>query len=264
VPGDAARRLQAATVIIVGLGGVGRTVARLLAMAGVGRLVLLDPNSVRSSDVSLGCNAVHVGRPIVNALAAELAAHRAELVPMIGSVDEVPDWDRVVADASLIILANDDMSLAGYDRVNQACLEHETPWVSARIDRSRGIIGPFVVPKQTACFTCFELRSRVNAEFPQDHEALHRHWKGCGESPDTWPMIAPFVEMVGACVALDAQRVLGAKALSAFLGRILHWDLHGFESRFHELLKLPRCPACSRARERPLEKIWDLRPAARG
>ena len=244
-PGDAAARLRAATVLIAGLGGVGRAVARLLATGGIGRLLLLDP------------------RPVAQAVASELAATGAETVPIIAGLDGLDCLDRILGDASLVILAGDTMSLAGYDRINQACLQHGTPWTSARIDRTRGIVGPFVVPRQTACFTCYELRSRANAEFPRDHEALHRHWKQAAAPSAPWPGLAAFAEMLGACVALDAQRMLGLGSLSAFLGRVLHWDAHGCEQRFHPLLKLPRCPACSRTRERPLERIWDIRPSVR-
>jgi hypothetical protein len=29
-----------------------------------------------------------------------------------------------------------------------------------------------------------------------------------------------------------------------------------FETAFHPVLKIPRCPACSQTRRRPQERIW--------
>ena len=48
------RRLRAASAIVVGVGGLGTEVARLLAQAGVGSLVLCDPDKVEMSNLSRG------------------------------------------------------------------------------------------------------------------------------------------------------------------------------------------------------------------
>lgn len=259
---EAVRRLESASVVIVNLGGVGLTVTRALAASGVGKITAIDPHPVRASDAALGYRAEDVGKSRVNAVARDIAAGKCrKFVPRASSVQELSNWDEVVSEADLVVLCSDAMSLAPYDITNEACIRHKTRWVSARIDRSRGIIGPFVVPEQTPCFLCFELRSRANSEHPGDHEAIYRHWKNIDGISDDWPIIPPFAGVVGNYLALDIQRVLAGNQLSMFLGRMFHVDFQTFESRFHDILKLPRCPACSRERGRPLTRIWDIRPA---
>ena len=54
VPGWNPLRLAEASVIIVGVGGLGTEVARQLAQAGVGRLVLCDPDKVEMSNLDRG------------------------------------------------------------------------------------------------------------------------------------------------------------------------------------------------------------------
>ena len=261
---QALNRLQASTVVVANLGGVGANVVRSLVAAGVGKIVAIDPERVQSSDETFGYQAEDVGKPRVEVLASYVNSTRKckEFVPVAAGIADLSNWAELVSQADLVVLASDNMSLAGYEKTNEACIRHKTNWVSARIDRSRAIIGPFVVPEQTACFTCFELRNRANSEHPEDHEAIYRHWKETSLTPDDWPTVTPYAEIVGGYLTLDIQRVLGGGHLSMFSGRLLHIDLHTFESRFHELLKLPRCPACSRARNRPLTRIWDIRPAA--
>lgn len=52
IPGWDQERLRAATAIVVGVGALGNEVAKNLALAGVGRLVLCDPDLVATSNLS--------------------------------------------------------------------------------------------------------------------------------------------------------------------------------------------------------------------
>jgi len=52
IPGWDQRRLAAATVVLIGVGALGNEVAKNLALAGTGRLVLCDPDTVSVSNLS--------------------------------------------------------------------------------------------------------------------------------------------------------------------------------------------------------------------
>ncbi len=252
--------LWSSTVVISNLGGIGTSVARALASSGIGNLVLVDPARVTESDHLFGYPARNIGAFRAATIAAQLAEeYLVNVTPISESIDDISNWNEIVGKAHIVALCSDNMSLAGYEKTNEACVRAETRWISARIDRARAIIGPFVVPQQTACFACFELRQRANSEHPDDHSAMYKHWKQVAACPSNWPFIGPFGSIVGNYLALDILRVLGGKHLSAAHGRLLYLDLHGFETQFHEILKIPRCPVCSRLREQPLVKIWDIR-----
>jgi adenylyltransferase/sulfurtransferase len=257
---EAVASLAESTVVVAGLGGVGTAVARTLAASGVGQLVLVDPQVVAPSDAD-GDIGRDIGRATTEALTDWLRQQgKTQVSAVPATVDSAATWDEIVSEADVIALCSDNMSLAGYSRTNDACIRLGTRWVSARIDRHWAIIGPFVIPEQSPCFTCFELRSRANADYPADHEALYRHWRNVNDCPSAWPSLAAFAEITGNFLAVDMLRVLGGKHLSAAAGRVIHLDLHTLESRTHELLKLPRCPACSRTRQHPLTRIWDVVP----
>jgi molybdopterin-synthase adenylyltransferase len=68
--------LTGASVAVVGVGAVGSEVARLLAQAGVGRLLLCDPDRVQESNLSRGSlfDPQHVGRPKAEVAAEALRA----------------------------------------------------------------------------------------------------------------------------------------------------------------------------------------------
>ena len=52
IPGWDQERLAASTVIVVGVGALGNETAKNLALAGVGRLILCDPDTVSASNLS--------------------------------------------------------------------------------------------------------------------------------------------------------------------------------------------------------------------
>src|SRR5262249_45641957 len=151
--------------------------------------------------------------------------HSINIEALPTSIDETPNWDDVVAKADIVVVCSDNMSMAGYDRTNETCIKHGVRWTSARIDRQRAVIGPFVIPEQTACFSCFDARSRATADRPDDHEALYCHWKGVHGCPQEWPFLASFAGIVGNFLALDLLRVLAGQHLSSTAGRVVHIEL---------------------------------------
>lgn len=94
IPGWDQARLTAATVVIAGVGALGNEVAKNLALAGVGRLVLCDPDIIQESNLSrtvlFGSQDAQSGgsegTPKVDAAAASLR----RLVPGI-AVDARPE-----------------------------------------------------------------------------------------------------------------------------------------------------------------------------
>ncbi|MFI9151302.1 HesA/MoeB/ThiF family protein [Streptomyces sp. NPDC053367] len=75
VPGWEQRRLSGATVVLAGAGALGNAVAQSLALAGVGRLVVADPDTVEVGNLSRTplFRAADVGRPKARVLAEALA-----------------------------------------------------------------------------------------------------------------------------------------------------------------------------------------------
>ena len=71
----AMQRLQSSHVAVVGLGGVGSWCAEALARSGVGRLTLLDEDTVSVSTLNRQCVALHstLGRPKAAVLAQRIA-----------------------------------------------------------------------------------------------------------------------------------------------------------------------------------------------
>lgn len=103
------RRLAAARVAIVGLGGTGSQVAVQLAHLGVGALVLVDPDRVEATNLSrlVGATRADVGRAKVEVLAAAAGAINPTVTvqPILASVLDIDPV--LLAPADVVVCATD-------------------------------------------------------------------------------------------------------------------------------------------------------------
>ena len=106
----ATAKLQAATVAVCGLGGLGSNIAIALARAGVGRLHLVDFDRVEPSNLNRQqYAAAQVGLPKAEALRANIAAANP-------FCDVVAETVRVTESNLAALLAEDDIVCEAFDR----------------------------------------------------------------------------------------------------------------------------------------------------
>ncbi|GAA2372909.1 hypothetical protein GCM10010404_30190 [Nonomuraea africana] len=220
--------LSAALVVVVGVGALGTEVARLLAQAGVGALVLCDPDEVSESNLNRGAlfTDAHVGRPKVEAAAAALRAiapgtvvegRRAEHARGVG-LAELRDADLVIS--CLDSIADRVQLAARCGLVGAAMLDGGThPWGGEVRWYPRG--GP--------CYGCG--CSAAERALPSSSMA-------CG-IPDEMGASAPISAMVASWLVTHAVRVLFGLPVVEGLVRL---DPVAGESRRVALAADPSCP----------------------
>ena len=109
---QAFRRLQAAHVCVIGLGGVGSWCAEALARTAVGRLTLIDGDTVAASNINRQLPALQstIGRPKAEVLAERFAQINpaAVITPVVTFISAEDPESGIPLDA-LIVEAIDDM-----------------------------------------------------------------------------------------------------------------------------------------------------------
>ena len=106
---EAVRKLQAATVAVCGLGGLGSNIAISLARAGVGKLILVDFDRVDVTNLHRQqYKACQVGLPKPEALLANLK----EIVPY---TEFETHFEKVTAENVATLLANADVVCEAFD-----------------------------------------------------------------------------------------------------------------------------------------------------
>ncbi len=133
--------------------------------------------------------------------------------------------------ARCVLAAFDTPQPALLDRVNQASLDEGWPWIPAVIESGAAVIGPAVMPRQTACYRCYELRREANSP--------HQHG-----SADDGAAPGPLAACAGAFLALEAVRLVSRLAAPQSMGRAIVLDFFAPAIASHRVLRLPNCPAC--------------------
>lgn len=147
-------------------------------------------------------------------------------------------------DARCAVLALDHLRPAISYAANEAAMMRGLPVLHVVLDGSEVVVGPFVVPGETACYMCHDVGEEGTRQFRHDFVAYK---DALDREPRTGP-ISPLASKLAAAWAVLAVRSALTSDRSYLHGRLLRIDLERVEVVSHRVMQLPRCPACSRAR----------------
>jgi molybdopterin/thiamine biosynthesis adenylyltransferase len=223
---EAQERLRRSTALVVGVGGLGSPVAMYLAAAGVGRLVLVDPEVVELSN--LNRQVLHwttdLGRAKVESAAEKLRKlnPHVEVVAVRRRIESLEDAVQLVREADVVVDCLDNWRTRFL--INEACVRLGKPLVHAAV---RGLYGQLMVvkPGEGPCLRCL-----VPEEPPQEERI---------------PVAGPTPGVLGALEAMEAVKLLTGYG-EPLVGKLLVYDgLHGSVDVI-AVRKRENCPVCSR------------------
>jgi molybdopterin/thiamine biosynthesis adenylyltransferase len=223
---EAQERLRRSTALVVGVGGLGSPVAMYLAAAGVGRLVLVDPEVVELSN--LNRQVLHwttdLGRAKVESAAEKLRRlnPHVEVVAVRRRIESLEDAVQLVREVDVVVDCLDNWRTRFL--INEACVRLGKPLVHAAV---RGLYGQLMVvkPGEGPCLRCL-----VPEEPPQEERI---------------PVAGPTPGALGALEAMEAVKLLTGYG-EPLVGKLLVYDgLHGSVDVI-AVRKRENCPVCSR------------------
>jgi molybdopterin/thiamine biosynthesis adenylyltransferase len=229
IGGSGQARLKAASVAVIGAGGIGSPAIAYLAAAGVGRLVLIDDDRVDQSNLARQTiyATVDVGVRKVDAAATAVA----RINPGVTVDARV---ERIGADNAGALLAGVDVVLDGCDNfdtrlaVARAALDARVPLVSSAVVQFEGQLGVFRGWEAgKPCYQCFV------------GEAPGRDAASCAEDG----VLGPVAGVMGSLAALEVIRAVVPFG-EDMAGRLLLVDALAMRFRTLTLPKDPGCRAC--------------------
>ena len=224
VGGPGQQRLKGARVLIVGAGGLGAPASLYLAAAGVGTLVIADPDRVDRSNLQRQVlyTEDQIGRPKVDAAAAQLLSlnPHVRIEPMQVSVSAA-NAREIVKSVDLVLDGTDDF--ATRFAVSAACVAEGKTLVTGAIGRWTGQVGVFA---GKPCYRC------LVPEIPPDAETC----QAVG-------VVGALAGVIGSMMALEAIKLITG-AGDPLLGRLLIYDGLSGQTRTVKVGADPECPDC--------------------
>ncbi|MBK1986792.1 ThiF family adenylyltransferase [Sphaerospermopsis aphanizomenoides BCCUSP55] len=145
------------TVGLIGSGGIGSTVALLLATAGVGTLIVSDNDDLEESNLTrtILFDESDIGTSKVVAAKTKLQArnHQTTVIPIQKMCNGVNFVKENFANCDVLVLSADHPSDI-HNWVNTAAIELQMPYISVGYIEIFGSIGPFIIPGVTGCYNC--------------------------------------------------------------------------------------------------------------
>lgn len=257
------RALRQATVSIVNCTPVAAPLIAALAHFGVGQIRLVGDSPVSSLDVQQSRFFLpdDIGRPKAELLADRLPLSkegvRFRATPIV-PVTKL-DWQRSLEGVTMAVALVDGPILfhPWLEAFNAAAIDAGTRWTSVALLDYREIhIGPTILPNVTACYKCFEKRFKSHVAFLEAYDVFERFIQETQAVPKDLGALPPIAEIAANMVALEVVRTLSPEQSPLTSGRLMTFGVTTFETAFHPVLKLPRCPACSPTRSTPAMRIW--------
>jgi molybdopterin/thiamine biosynthesis adenylyltransferase len=225
VGGPGQQALKRASVLVVGAGGVGGPAALYLAAAGVGRIALIDADTVGLSNLQrqIQFTTADIGAAKVEAAAKGLGALNSHVEVQAINAPLTPDNGRtLVARHDVVLDGTDDFDVRQW--VNAACVAEGRPLVSGAIGRWSGQVGVFL---GRPCYRC------LVSETPPEAETCSRVG-----------VVGALAGVIGSMAALETIKLItGAGA--PLTGRLLLYDGLAASSRTVRVTADPDCPVCA-------------------
>ena len=227
IGGAGQQKLKDAGVLVVGAGGLGAPATLYLAAAGVGRLGLIDPDTVALSNLQ---------RQVIYAtgdIGREKVIASAERLCALNDMTEVDPLNfALTADNARELIRSYDLVLDGTDDfatrliVSDACVAEDRTLVSGAIGRWTGQVGVFA---GRPCYRC------LVPEIPPDAQTC-----------SAVGVVGALAGVIGSMMALEAIKLI-AEAGEPLAGRLLIYDGLAGESRTVRVTADASCPVCGGA-----------------
>jgi molybdopterin/thiamine biosynthesis adenylyltransferase len=221
------QRLLEAHALVIGAGGLGSPVALYLGTAGVGRLTVVDHDSVDVTNLQrqIAHNLSRVGLPKAQSVRHTVGAINPDVqVQALVQRADAALLDRLLPDVDVVIDCCDNFRTR--HAVNAACVRHGKPLVSGAAIRFDGQISVYDTRHPKApCYACV---------FPA--EATFQE-----EACATMGVFAPLVGIVGSVQAAEALKLLSG-AGTTLAGQLLMLDARNMG---WDRIAVPRNPHCS-------------------
>lgn len=224
---EAQEKLKFSDICIIGCGGIGCALAELLARAGVGKITLIDPDTIEISNLQR--QLAFTPQDIGFYKAETLAKRLQQINPHV----QIDYYNQAISiDNAQDLIQHQDLVLDGCDQfetrylVNQTCRQFDVALISASAIGLQGQL--FMVEGDSACYNCL---------FPQEDQTYTA--MRCADSG----VLATTPNVMASLQAHHALLYLGLGKMP-LRQKLLLWDGQSMQQRILKFEKDTNCPIC--------------------
>lgn len=220
-------KLKNAKVLIVGVGGLGTSVATYLAYAGVGKLILIDDGLVELSNLNrqILYTESDIGKPKVLVACERIRSINSNIeLECYNRKFDYEFGEKLVNKADVVVDALDNWSTRLI--LNELCVRYRKPLIHAGVEGWYGQVTT-IIPGKTPCLFCLR---PLNV-------------RGVVKEDRVIPVMGVTPGLLGVLEASEAIKLIlnTGKVLE---NKLLIVDLLNMEFTLIEVRRNPRCPVC--------------------
>lgn len=225
---DGQEKLQHAKVMVIGCGGLGNACIPILAGAGIGHLILCDHDVIELSNLQrqFAFTPLDIHRSKADVLVDYLQSRNSELrITSCSQKITAQLLDQYLPECDVVVDCTDNS--ATRHLINQACVQHQVPLVSASAIQFSGQLMVFDARlADSPCYACL---------FP----LMQQEDKSCSQNG----VFSALVHQVGAAQAAEVLKLIIGFGESS-VGKMVQFETLNFATHQWQLTKNPCCPVC--------------------
>ena len=224
------QRILDGHALVIGAGGLGSPACMYLAAAGVGRITVVDPDSVELTNLQrqIAHTTHSLGQTKVDSMRQSLLAINPQVqVHTVHAYADAQSLPALVAAADVVLDCSDNFQTR--HAINAACVHARKPLVAAAAIQFDAQISVYDARDPHApCYAC---------AFPPDDTFQDAQCSTMG-------VFAPLVGIIGSMQAAEALKLLSGAGPS-LAGRLLMLDARNMEWSTLRIAHSPSCNVCA-------------------
>lgn len=222
-------KIQNKNIVILGLGGIGSNVALMLSRTGFDTFTLVDFDRVERSNLirQYPYNEKDIGKLKTTALESKLNKNSSINKKNI-QILRKEDIKETIKKADIVVCTLDKPFRIIRRLINDICMEFNKPVIFSGFAEHVGIIGPFVVPNQTACLLCIE---KELSEKPLNNVKVV-------------PSYGPLCNIISSVVTNEIINYFVNYNKNNLIGKSLMFNMATYETEIMNWEKNKKCKVC--------------------
>lgn len=255
-------RAAAALQILIGRGFVGE--GDRLDEMGKGfqpyRPLLRLPSVVDTAQaLTKGVMVIGTG-PVADVAVRLLAEASVRIIPPMSGEDDITSPNHlqdVMRNAGAVLFCPKSPFDPRHSTVNQAALATKVPLVRGLVCQQFAIVGPTVIPFETACLSCYLERSKLSSSDNEIDDVAAVLASDPLRAQQFCTTGLAVSTLAGSMLAWETLRVLCMPMETVTAGALWIFDAITARVRMQRVLRAPRCIACG-VWTTPKSNVWEL------